>query len=287
MKEFYPGNSFYGHANIIRKYAGFPSWLPLPVCIQHGWMLKASQHDARADVAENWYWSSELAEKAKQEYPVIKYRIIGSPFLYCLKNINYQHCDFELREGTIVFPFHSTESISLDSDIDKYCQLLSDLPDEYKPVTICVYHSDKKKGTDAFFLNNGFDVVCNGDNPCSDVFLYNFIKNTKNKKYLISNEWSTAMHYGAIIGCQIHLYGPQVNVLKSEDENFSKNFRDLFFNFDRKNRKYYDIKNFDKERQRVIAAKELGTRHLVSRMKLLLLLWRLVFTSQYLKKSLN
>jgi len=284
MKEFYPGNSFYGHGNIIRKYARFPHWLPLPVCIQHGWMLKPMLHDARTDAAENWYWSSGLAERYKKEYPYINFRIVGAPFIYCLKNINYQHCNNAARNGSIVFPFHSTENIFLNSDVDKYCYLLNRLPDSYKPITICIYHNDKKKGIGNLFSNNGFKVVCNGDDPCDDNFLYSFVKNVQGKKYLISNEWSTAMHYGAILGCQINLYGPKVKILKSEDENFSEKFRDAFLGFNKDNRKYFTIENSDKKNQHTIAAKELGYQYVLSKMKMLFLLWRLVFTPQYFNK---
>lgn len=281
MKEFYPGNRFYGHGNIIRKYSGFPHWLPLPVCIQHGWTVKVSSHDARIDAPENWYWSFDIAKKTKEEYPYIKYRVIGSPFLYCLRNMHHKNIDYKLRNGTIVFPFHSTELISLDSNLDEYCYLLHQLPDEYKPISICVYHSDKKKGFDLFFIEKGFDVICNGDDPCNDDFLCNFIKNTRDKKFLISNEWSTAIHYGAIIGCRVHLYGPKVNVLKSDDKNFSENFRNLYSSFEIENRKIYSIKNEDVERQFVVANKELGMRYLVSRVRMFLLLWNLVLSKEY------
>jgi hypothetical protein len=281
MKEFYPGNSFYGHANIIKKYAGFPNWLSLPVCIQHGWMMNTIPQDARRDAVENWYWSKGIAEKFYERYKFIKYRIVGSPFLYCLKNINFYKNEEKIKKGTIVFPFHSTDKIKLHADNEKYCYMLNELSDEYKPITICIYYHDKKNGVDSIFLKHNFEVVCNGTDPCSDNFLYNFIKNVYLKKYLFTNEWSSPMHYASIMGCKVHLYGPEVSVVKSDDSNFSSSFRDHFNFFDKENRKYYSFPDGDKGKQYNIAYEELGMRYMLSSMTIRLLLWRLIFTPQY------
>jgi len=283
VREFYPGNRFYGHGDILRKYSRFPYFLPLPVCIQHGWAMKPALHDARVDAPENWYWAPEIARKFKDKFSFINYRIVGSPFLYCLKNNHYKPEHFSHKNGSIAFPFHSTEKINLHLNVKKYCDMLNELPDEYKPVVVCLYHNDKKNGTDLLFLKYGFDTICNGDDPCDSIFLYNFIKNVSDKKFLLTNEWSTAMHYGSVMGCKVHLYGPKINMIKSEDENFSENFRESFGLFDKENRKYYSIPNSNIEKQYDIARRELGAEYLMSRIKMHLLLWRLAFTPNYLK----
>ncbi|CAK8724228.1 hypothetical protein LDFHOB_14050 [Candidatus Electronema aureum] len=245
--------------------------------------MAPNQHDARADAAENWYWSLDIAKKFKSKYPDIKYRVIGAPFLYCLKNINYIHEESEFKKGSIVFPFHSTENIEIGFDYEEYCKMLIDLPDEYKPVTICIYHNDKKKQKDKIFIQHGFEVVCNGDNPCDDNFLYNFVKNVHGKKYLFTNEWSSAMHYASIMEIMVYLYGPSVSLIKSCDDNYQVDYSNKCWRpFKEEYRKYYLFPNGDEERQVVIANKELGMDSILSVRKMNFFLWKNVFTVKYM-----
>ncbi len=164
MKEFYSSVTYYGIGKIIKKYANFPEKLPLPVGIQHGWTIFPSKHDARSDAAENWYWSNEIEQKYQQKYQGLNTKAIGAPFLYLLKIINYSELPLSQRKGSIVFPSHSSALIGMECDFHEYAAMLDSLPDEYKPITVCIYHLDRDKGLDKPFLERGFEVITNGTN---------------------------------------------------------------------------------------------------------------------------
>jgi hypothetical protein len=193
LKELVGSVNYYGTEKIFRKYCGYSRWLPLPVSMQHGWSLLPVRHDALRNVGENWYWSKEIESAYMKNFPGIKTRAVGAPFLYHLKNIGYQEMPYKERKGSIVFPAHSSKYVSVNFNYEMYANMLNDLPDEYKPLTICLYHLDQEKGMDLPFREKGFIVVNNGSNLDQEDFLSNYVDNTRDKRYSFFNDPTSAL----------------------------------------------------------------------------------------------
>ncbi|MEC4816732.1 MAG: hypothetical protein SAK29_26210 [Scytonema sp. PMC 1069.18] len=283
MKEFYPSVTYYGIGEILKRYAKYPLFLPCPVAIQHGWSIIPTAHDARCDVPENWYWSHWLEDQYRQQFDSINTRSIGAPFLYLLKLMKYSEIPDSQRKGSIVFPCHSSKLIDVDCDFEEYADLLDKLPDEYKPITVCIYHLDRDKGLDKPFLKRGFKVVSNGNNLFETQFLTNFIANTHDKKYAFSNQMTSALLFASVMGLSSFFYGPEFRT-KSEDPNYQNlDYTNHHRKWETKYNKYFKFPNCSLEEQRRIAARELGMELLLSPFEMRWLLWRLTLDRKYLK----
>lgn len=282
MEEFYSGVAYYGIGKIIKDYAYFPSFLPCPVGIQHGWSTLASVHDARYDAAENWFWSKDLAKKYETKFEGLNIRVVGSPFLYLLTNLNY--VESKEKKGSIVFPCHSSAFVKIECDFDKYATMLDLLPDEYKPITVCMYYLDIQNGLDSPFRNKGFEIINNGDNLFDAEFLKNFIKNTHGKKYAFSNQMTSALLFASTMGLTSFFYGPEF-----QTDSTDINYQDLDYTqhhrqWERQYDKYFKFTNCDLQQQQEFVYKELGKAFVLSRKEMNEILWKAVFRQPYFDK---
>ena len=282
MREFYGSVNYYGINKIIKKYAGFPEEIPLPVGIQHGWTIFTSKHDALYNAEENWYWSDEIEQKYQEKFKGLNTRAIGAPFLYLLKIINYFELPLSQRKGSIVFPSHSSALIGMECDFNEYADVLDRLPDEYKPITVCVYHLDRDKGLDKPFLEKGFEVVVNGTNLYETNFLKNYVLNTQTKKYAFSNQMTSALLFASAMGLTSYFYGPPFTT-KSIDPNYQGiDYTKHHRQWESEYNKYFTFPNCDLEAQQKLAARELGKDKILSPSQMRWLLWRLVIKKPYL-----
>ncbi len=283
MNEFYPGVTYYGIGKIIKKYANFPRALPCPVGIQHGWCSTTNQHDACFLAPENWYWSQWLEAQYKQDFQGLNTRAVGAPFLYLLKTSNYNNSTNKIRKGSIVFPSHSSKYLHINCDFQEYANILKNLPDEYKPITICMYHLDQHKGLDKPFLDKGFKVVTNGNSLYEMDFLFNFIKNTRDKKYAFSNQMTSALLFASSMGLHSFFYGPKFKVVSTypNDENidYTQNSR----KWESQHIKYFNFPDCDINQQRKIVSQELGEELLLSPIEMNKILWRLTLKKEYIQ----
>jgi hypothetical protein len=284
VKEFYPGNSYYGIGNIVRKYAGFPDYLPLPVSLQHGWSILPTNHDAHYNAGENWYWSRDLEEKYIQQYPGLKTRTIGAPFLYLLRLLNY--VEPKNKQGSIVFPSHSSSLIKIQCDFYEYALMLASLPEEYKPITVCLYFLDLDKGLDKPFREQGFEIVSNGENLYAVNFLENFVNNVHGKKYAFSNQMTSALLFAVSMGLLSFFLGPEF-ITKSDDPNYINiDYTLLHRDWEASYLAYFRFP-LSHLQQKDLVRKELGIDYILSEKKMLFFLWKSVFTKTYMSTFLK
>lgn len=285
MKEFYAGASYYGIGKIIKEYANFPDLLPCPVSIQHGWAETTHIHDARYDAAENWFWTKDLATKYQNEYEGLNVRVVGSPFLYLLANLNY--VESSKKRGSIVFPAHSSKLVMVKCDFDKYADMLEELSDEYKPITICMYYLDIERGLDTPFRKKGFDIVKNGNSLYDPDFIKQFIKNAYGKKYAFSNQTTSALLYTSIMGLNSFFYGPQFTVEAALDSyhqtlEYIEDTKPWYY----QPSLHFQFPNCNIQRQKEFVFKELGQSFLLSPREMNEVLYKSVFSKQYFYKLL-
>jgi len=282
MKEFHGNVTYYGIGKIFKEYAGFPRWLPLPVSVQHGWTTITSKHDARYNAVENWYWSKTLEKKYQANFPGLKTRTIGAPFLYLLKMLNYTEPNE--KQGSIVFPSHSSKLIAMKCDFNTYADLLDELPEEYKPITICMYYLDQEKGLDQPFKNKGFEIVNNGNSLYDVSFLKNFIQNTHGKKYAFSNQMTSALLFASAMGLQSHFYGPEFEVESSDPNYIHLDYNQHHRQWESEYAKLFHFPNCDLQAQQNFVSEELGESYVLSKQSMKILLYRHIFARSYLSK---
>lgn len=284
MKEIYASPRYYGIGKIIKDFCGYPYFMPLPVSIQHGWCVWAIKHDAVQYASENWYWSKVIENKYSEAFNYIKTRTAGSPFLYLLELIGYNALPLGMRKGSIVFPAHSSKFNRAIFDYELYADLLDQLSDIYKPITVCVYHLDQEKDIAKPFLKKGFTVVSNGESLYDEDFLLRFINNAKDKRYAFANQRTSALLYASAMGLKAFYYGPEVKhfVDKEEIEEIVKDSNNNYLLEEEKWKAYFTFPDIDEKRQRAYCYSILGKDYLLSRRKMKLLLVMLLFNWRYI-----
>jgi hypothetical protein len=287
MKEFHQTAEFYGHASILRRYARFPDFLPVPVGVQHGWHLIPEA----ADVIENGVtgvWSDRIRKQYMDGYTGASFRAIGAPFLYLLKRLNFTPPPPGQRSGTIVFPAHSTHQLHADYDYCRYAEMLQALPERYHPISVCMYYTDLRNNRQIEFEKAGFRILSNGSSRTDPEFLVRMIENMKYHRYAMANQMTTALLYAVRLGLRAYYFGPQYTVTNSGNEFWEKhNINETERRSERERMRYFQFPDADGDEQRAFAETELGERHLMSRAGMTYLLWKNALHIRYFKYMLQ
>lgn len=212
----------YGFNEIIKQYARFPWYLPLPAHFEHGW---APENVLESDLTTNkplmLVFSKRKAEtwKKKSQIPVA---IMGSPFVH-FRNMHHIAKKKDAK-GTIVFPGHSTYGLKSQFLVKQYCQELKNLPVKFKPITICLFWLDSIEKKADIYRKNGFNVVTAGYKFSIGLnFVKNFYKILSGHRYATSNEIGSHAFYAIDFGLPFFLTGKAPLIKKfSDDLNFGK-----------------------------------------------------------------
>ncbi len=160
------------------------------------------------------------------------------PLYKDLKNIKQA----EDAEGTIVYPAHSGASTDTTVDWQYYIDRLNELPDEFKPIHVCLHWRDILKKRHKIFVKNGFKVYCAGH--CRDKdFVDNYYEILRHHKYVSSNcAMSSSLVYAIEFGLPTFVYGKN-NDKKTYDTSQSNLFgktRDDYEDYLNKNMEIFE-----------------------------------------------
>jgi len=224
----------YGHDLILRRYAGYPRPLPMNVRIQHGWYhdIEDRLSDLHVDQPIQFVWSRRMADRWRA-YSQRKVIVSGTPL------VHFRHMEgIERRPdaaGTVVFPQHSTRSYDSVYDVQRYCRDLDALPDEYRPITICLHFRDVERLAPGFRENGYSEIVTAGKSRAPDLgFARNFYSILSRHKYASSNDILTGMFYAIEMGIPFFIYGPEAEDYSTADGSrgnfkpFADEIRPLF-----------------------------------------------------------
>lgn len=283
VPEVYSFVRWYGHGEILKQYAGFPRWVPLPVNVQHGWTNTARHCEAMSDAPENWLWDVITEERVRRAYPGARTRTVGAPFLYFLRNLSYRPLPEASCRGTIVFPCHSAAWLKIQCDFDQYAEDLAALPEEYHPITVCLYFLDYDNGLGTPFLEKGFPVITNGRIGRGDRFLRKFVGNTRGKRYAFSNQMTSGLLFATAMGLQSFLFGPEFQV-EANDSKVTDYDTGYHRRWIEEYEPYFRFPDCDPLAQRSCVGQLLGENNLLTRSEMRALLWRLSTRREFLTK---
>lgn len=197
----------YGFNIIIKEYAKFPKFLPLPCHFEHGWTVLTDPlvTDLAVDKPLMLVFNNrrDRAWKTKSDTSV---QIMGSPFCHFRKM--HHIVSKKDAKGTVVFPSHSTGNLRSQFDINEYCKSLSNLPKEFKPITVCLLWPDYQDKSAEIYRRNGFSVATCGPKISNSLeFVKNFYEILSNHKYVTSNDVGSYTFYAVEMGLPFFLLG--------------------------------------------------------------------------------
>lgn len=207
----------YGFGKELRKYCFLPSKFPLRIKSQHGIVLwnKPSLHELNSELPFMLVFSKrhQLAWKKLSKKPCF---IIPHPFYLYRKRKKIQPRGD--RSGSVFFLSHSTFSKETDMDFVQIIDQLKNLPEEFKPITVCLHFVDILKDKHLLFEKAGFECVTAGHMFNRD-FISNFYDILIQFKYSLSNDVGSHTFYSIELGIPFSLLGEsaQVTITKSEE----------------------------------------------------------------------
>ncbi len=220
-----PDNNWYGHRSILARFCNIKDQ-PIFGTLQHGWFTahpKILFSNRKIKLFKYFCWNSEFRRKANS-IGFKNFYAIGSPFLYLckLKGFNYDTYNNQ-GEGTILFPSKTTydeKRFNTDEDLIKIA--IKNYP---PPYAVSLFHSDQTSDLVNLYKNYGFKILGFGKRTDSD-FLDQFYDAVMKKKYVLSNEPSTAILYSMYLGkkCHINLDSSKINKLSLKPYARVKNF---------------------------------------------------------------
>jgi hypothetical protein len=205
----------YGHDKILKNYISIPYWFPLDITIQHGWYLNLDNEiESKKNTKYILVWSQRIADsysKKNIKNKIIK--VLGCPFVIHRKahNINIK----DDARGTVFFPQHASKNSKILFEMDELAHELHKLPEEFKPITICLHYVDydnfiKKSNWE----KHGFKVVTAGNSRQKGLnFVNNFYEILTSHKYSSSNDIGSYLFYSVEADIPFFLYGKPPKII--------------------------------------------------------------------------
>ena len=203
--EIFEPNFFYGHSQILKRAAGLKEDHPIRAVLEHGINYYTRDFVTRAELEAPL---PAFLPNSRKRAAMYKTRSngrwvmpVGSPFLYVQEEVDSLLSVPAQRQGTLCFPCHSTRYIHTDFAHETYAAKLEELPDKFKPVTVCIYWRDYDRGAHIPYQNRGFNIVSCG-HMFDPYFLYRFYLYARRHQYACSNEIGSHLYYAVGSGCR-------------------------------------------------------------------------------------
>lgn len=269
----------YGLNYIIKEYAGFPSWLPMPCHTEHGWtpLPNPLESDLLNDKPIMLVLNIRREKAWKEAKTKKDVYILGTPFIH-YKNI-HQIKKNRGAKGTVVFPSHSTYDLKSLYSPKKLCQELVKIPKKYKPITICLFWLDYIDHSSQIYKDYGFTVTSAGPKLNNSLdFVKNFYNILSSHKYATSNEVGSYTFLAIDLKIPFFLTGtePVINNRGKRDVNINKDSAKMSdYVMGKKAMKLFSTGPVDKisKEQRNFVIAETGIKNCVSRKQLNKILW--------------
>lgn len=212
-REIHAQNDFYGHATILKRYAGLPPDQALKVVIEHGLFLGGFVWDA--DISS---CLPTILVPGKFRYPVLekctskRLHAVGPMIGYAPHLLNAEGIRREklrLGRNLLAFPAHSTHHVVAHFDIEAYCSRLRELGRRFDSVRLCLYWKDILRGWGREFSARGFECVTAG-HIFDPLFLPRLKSIVECATVTTSNELGTQLGYCVFLGKPHYLTSSQI-----------------------------------------------------------------------------
>lgn len=212
-------NHWYGHSHLLARYCGLDVTVPPQIwgALQHGWNIEhgfGPNHYPYAGFPR-LVWS-DIAVRRGQSRGWRDMIVIGAPWAYLLTMSPPPPSE---RSGTIFYPFHTWDRSSIEGD---HTQLIREIRDhEDGEVTVCLYWMEyDDPEIRGHYEDAGFRVICHGRrgrtrNDADPDFLVRQRDELMRHRRVASNRLTTAILYGASVGCEAGVYGDPMRYWES------------------------------------------------------------------------
>lgn len=200
----YSDNDWYGHKRILADYCGQPQVRPIFGAVRHGWDLEppADLGKRRLNFAPLFVWNERVrALIASRGIPNV--RCVGAPFGY-LVSMLLPDGPPGSGHGTILFPAHSSDGVSVEMDTRRLITLVeSESP---PPHTVSIFYQDLASPNIDLYRRRGWRVVSFGARS-DPLFLVRFVNEVSKHSHAVGADpqIGSAIIYSALLGLHIRV----------------------------------------------------------------------------------
>lgn len=201
---------FYGHVNILAEYCGLKNQPWLNGYLQHGWTGTDGWGDyvGRRRVAHKYVWSKRVQDEILNGGGK-NATVVGSPWLYLLKQKNITLGNAKQKSGTIAYPLHSQPWAPKQDTNQEYAEYLKST---YGEVTVCLHWTDyetqktkyEKYGHKVITYGVGTPWIAGFDLKILSKQLSALQSHSK----FVSNAFQTSVFYALSLGLDVEFGGP-------------------------------------------------------------------------------
>lgn len=281
----YVPSNIYGLGKHLKAYGFVPDSIPLCVYMDHGVTFadKIPPHEINNDAPCMFKFSPRLVQVYKSVSSKPCYTL-PSPYVFYRKKNKITVSPN--AKGAIIFPAHSTPDVDDLTDWTEYINELNQLPDEFKPLTICLHENDIKKGLHKLFLSTNLKVTTAGAIMDSR-FTERFYDILRQHKYSLSNLIGSYAFYSVEMGIPFTLYGKGPVYFNKGDPNIEKgnytSYQTETYNYAKKLFNGFQYKVTDEQKKFV--SSELGLTEGIGRLKAAFLLYKSFFIYRLRNRS--
>jgi hypothetical protein len=198
--EIHTSNDFYGHASLLKHYAGLPPNYPLKLVVEHATYFPGKQ-GWRVDLEAKlpiYCVSSDAGKQYRQKEIPSKYICAIGPLLV-YTNLLYHPEELtdiknKLGKNLLIFPSHSTHHIQSIYNEQLMLKNILDISRDFNSVTICSYWKDFNKERFDMFKSAGFYCTSAG-HIYDNIFLNRLLTYLLLSDAVLCFEFGTALTY--------------------------------------------------------------------------------------------
>ena len=227
-------NAYYGHAAILRRWAGAPSDRPIAGMLQHGWNTGTgfTPHDLPRAVRRFlpcFVWNEyNLRRSMADGYGAVA--AVGAPFLYLARATPLT---FPPRPSkrTIAYPFHAWEGETVRGG--SHQAYARQIAEREGSATVCLYWLEYEDvSVRGAYEEQGHRTICHGRRT-DPWFLDAQLAALRDHNRMVTNRVSSALWYASALGLEVEIYGPRMGFLsdaglQSEYEGHRRRWPEFF-----------------------------------------------------------
>jgi hypothetical protein len=282
-KSPYWVNNIYGLGYWLKDYGYFPKNWSLQCYMDHGALIDdvvyPHEIENMAPVMFRFSPRAVINFKNASNKPVY---CVMNPTIHCRRVRKYEKNPEATR--SLFFVAHSTPEIDDTTNWDKFISNLSLIPDDFKPLDICMHYHDINKGLDVIFRKRGYNVYTAGD-PLRFEFADDMYKLLMKYKYTLSNVPGSYLPYSVEMGIPFSLFGEAPKYFNNGDLNVEAGDFNSYLvepTYQKALRLFAGFQRSISPKQKEFVGLELGINDSISRLKTALILYRYSLASNIL-----
>lgn len=213
--EYDYGNTYYGNAYILKSYSGYKK--KIKACIEHGLYFGDTVFHFEAIDSGLGGLITYGDSRVKHLQGIARVPVIPiGPYIHYAEPLLDEKQIYEIKRKNgktlLVFPTHSIDRVETEYNMASFCDEIDRVVEKMniQKVIVCLFYKDINIGRDQYYIEKGYQVVCNGYR-CDPLFLRRLKTFILISDYTMSNDVGTNVGYCIYLGKPHYIFSQEVS----------------------------------------------------------------------------